>query len=32
LNYGAWAVAIIAVLSCTHYGIVWGRKAHQLKK
>lgn len=32
LNYGAWAVATIAVLSCAHYGIVWGRKAYQLKK
>ncbi len=32
LGYGAWAVAIIAVLSCTHYGMVWGRKAYRLKK
>ena len=32
LDYGTWAVAIIAVLSCAHYGMVWGRKAYLLKK
>ncbi len=31
LDYGAWVVAVIAVLSCVQYGVVWGRKAYQLK-
>ncbi len=28
IEFGVWIVALIAVLSCTHYGIVWGRKAY----
>ncbi len=28
MDYGALGVACIAVLSCAHYGLVWGRKAY----
>ena len=32
LEYGIWTVAVLAVLSCGQYAVVWGRKAYLHRK